>query len=281
MSEVRQRIPKPSAEEATPEEAPNTTTPAPAERIKAEDRSNPFSVIEIARMVTLLVILSCALSYFVTKNDLFWGHRPAFTKLSFWQDLLVWLIPLRYKAVRERTNAWQTLKRRPLYLTPDELARYDGTDPALPIYLAINGTIYDVSAGARHYGPGGSYHSFAGADATRAFVTGCFADDITSDMRGAELMYIPSDDPEIDALWSKGQLKALKEQEIRFARSQVEQNVKKWVDFFKDSEKYPFIGFVKRPEPTGEPPELCKTAREGRPKRRKPDEKPRKGMPHV
>lgn len=179
------------------------------------------------------------------------------------------------------TDAWiPILQHRPLYLTPAELARYDGADPALPIYLAINGTIYDVSAGARHYGPGGSYHSFAGADATRAFVTGCFADDVTPDLRGAELAFLPTDDAAIDALFPPPQLRALKDQERRLARAEVESSVKKWTDFFRDSDKYHFVGYVVRPEPTGAPPELCKVASDGRPKRRRPDEKPR-GVPRV
>jgi predicted heme/steroid binding protein len=81
-------------------------------------------------------------------------------------------------------------------LTPSQLSTYDGSNPDLPIYLSINGTIFDVSAGRHTYGPGGSYSVFAGRDATRAFVTGCFLEDTTDDMRGAELIYVPVDDDE-------------------------------------------------------------------------------------
>ena len=35
----------------------------------------------------------------------------------------------------------------PLHLSIDELRKYDGSDSALPIYLAIRGTIFDVSKG--------------------------------------------------------------------------------------------------------------------------------------
>jgi predicted heme/steroid binding protein len=161
-----------------------------------------------------------------------------------------------------------------LQLTPAELKRYDGSDPTLPLYLAINGTIYDVSNGRRFYGPGGSYASFSGVDATRAFVTGCFAEDITPDLRGAELMYLPEDDPDIDSQYSSGALKKLKEQERRYAKTQVEQSVQHWVDFFAKSPKYVKVGTVKR-EITGPPPALCKKAQEGRPKRREPLEEQR------
>jgi len=60
-----------------------------------------------------------------------------------------------------------------------------------PIYLALNSTIYDVTAGRNYYGPGASYDFFSGRDASRAFITGCFNEDLTGDLRGVEKMYIP------------------------------------------------------------------------------------------
>ena len=42
-------------------------------------------------------------------------------------------------------------------ITEAELAKYDGTGKDGTIYLAINGTIYDVSASPAFYGPGGHY----------------------------------------------------------------------------------------------------------------------------
>ena len=46
------------------------------------------------------------------------------------------------------------------------------------------GDVYDVSAGRLHYGVGGPYHFFAGRDASRAYVTGCFKTHLTHDTRG-------------------------------------------------------------------------------------------------
>lgn len=43
-----------------------------------------------------------------------------------------------------------------------------------PIYLAILGRVYNVDGKKEYYGPGKSYHHFAGRDATRAFTTGDF-----------------------------------------------------------------------------------------------------------
>ena len=54
--------------------------------------------------------------------------------------------------------------------TPEELAASAGDSQVLR--LAILGSVFDVSAGRRHYGTGGDYAFFAGRDASRAFVTG-------------------------------------------------------------------------------------------------------------
>lgn len=155
-------------------------------------------------------------------------------------------------------------------MTLDELSAYDGTDPKKPLYLAINGTIYDVSAGSRMYGPGGSYHVFAGTDASRAFVTGCFAEDRTVDMRGVEEMFLPLDDPERDAHWTTAEMAELRVQEMENAKNRVHSSLKHWVDFFGKSKKYTPIGHVKREEGWLEKTpmrELCAPALKGRKKR--------------
>jgi hypothetical protein len=64
----------------------------------------------------------------------------------------------------------------PRWVTPEELAARVGDPPGSPVWLAFLGEVFDVTAGARHYGPGGGYHFFAGRDATRAFSTGDFTE---------------------------------------------------------------------------------------------------------
>ncbi|TFL00636.1 cytochrome b5-like heme/steroid binding domain-containing protein [Pterulicium gracile] len=68
--------------------------------------------------------------------------------------------------------------------TETQLAQYDGKDPTKPIYLAVDGDVYDVSANRRTYGPGGSYNVLAGSEGGRSFSTGCFLTHKTHDYRG-------------------------------------------------------------------------------------------------
>jgi len=49
-----------------------------------------------------------------------------------------------------------------------QLKEFDGADNSKPIYISIKGTVYDVSIKRDTYGPGGSYHIFAGKDPSRA-----------------------------------------------------------------------------------------------------------------
>lgn len=158
-------------------------------------------------------------------------------------------------------------------MTPEELAEFDGTVETKPLYLAINGTIYDVSNGRRIYGPGGSYHVFAGCDAARAYVTGCFQEDRTADMRGVEDMFLPIDDPEVDAHWTAAQMEELKKQELEQALQRAHDALAYWTNFFAKSKKYHMVGYVKRdPDWLEKAPrrELCAPAQNGRKKRTVP-----------
>lgn len=52
--------------------------------------------------------------------------------------------------------------------TLEQLKEFDGSDPSKPIYVAIKGTVFDVTRKRDTYGKGGSYNLFAGRDASRA-----------------------------------------------------------------------------------------------------------------
>lgn len=51
--------------------------------------------------------------------------------------------------------------------TTDSLAPFNGEDASLPIYVAFDGNVYDVTAGKKFYGPDGHYHFLAGTDGTK------------------------------------------------------------------------------------------------------------------
>ena len=218
-------------------------------RVEIEDRSaSVVSVIDILRVLFVLIGVVSVASYYVTSGDSFilGLPRPWFTKPA------------------EVSRYFQG----PINLTPSELVKYDGTDPSLPILLAVNGTIFDVSAGAHTYGPGGSYHPFAGHDASRAFVTGCFMEDRTSDLKGAEDTYLPVEDP--DEAISSAERKTRAERERRLARKKVRDEVNKWHDFYKNSKKYFEVGKViyTLDDPMQPAKPLCEHAQKGRPKRK-------------
>lgn len=59
-----------------------------------------------------------------------------------------------------------------MQITREMLEEMDGFDGA-PLYLAIKGRVYDVTAGERFYGEGKEYHDWIGKDASRSFGTGC------------------------------------------------------------------------------------------------------------
>lgn len=75
--------------------------------------------------------------------------------------------------------------KKGVLMSATELARHDGSDPNIPVYIAILGRVYDVDKGRRHYGKGSGYNVFAGRDSTPSFVTGMFSrEKATDDVSG-------------------------------------------------------------------------------------------------
>ncbi|KAI1269882.1 putative heme binding protein [Xylariaceae sp. FL1019] len=219
---------------------------------KLDDEDEEYSPwVDILRVLSFLVFASCALSYLISGGESYtWGGKSHVKYLQ--------------------KEWWKSQLKGPIYLTPAELATYDGQDESKPLYLAINGTIYDVSENRRTYGPGGSYQFFAGADAARSYVTACFKEDRNADMRGVEEMYLPLDDPETDAHWSAEELAALKKEELEKAQKRVYDALLHWVKFFENNARYPKVGYVKREKNwlEKEPRKtLCQSAAKGRKKR--------------
>ncbi|KAK5997225.1 hypothetical protein PT974_02579 [Cladobotryum mycophilum] len=247
-SELRQR------KQQAVDEQPDKKT----KKIRTNDPEDAYSPwMDILRVITFLLLGSCALSYVISSGEsFFWGmkHKPWWLRTDYWKTKVLYPLP----------------QQGPLYLTPNELSKFDGSDPSKPLYLAINGTIYDVSAGRRIYGPGGSYSYFSGTDAARAYVTGCFADDRTPDMRGVEEMFLPIEDPAIEAQWTTAEMEKIKAEELEMAKQQVHDALAHWVNFFSNSPKYHMIGYVKREDGWLEKlpkRELCAQAQKSRKKR--------------
>ncbi|KAK5116502.1 hypothetical protein LTR62_008051 [Meristemomyces frigidus] len=214
------------------------------------EAAHSFSIIDILRIVAGLMLLNCLLSYFITNDSLLWGYKPWFIRPA---------VVLRYI-------------QGPIHLTDAQLLAYNGTDPTKPIYLALNGTIYDVTAGRRIYGPGGSYHVFAGKDAARGFISGCFAEDAVPDLRGVEWTYIPTDVPALGTPGVTAEQKSYREREVRRARKKVREVLAGWAELFegaKGKKDYFVVGVVDRAEGWLDQVEkrgLCAQAERQRPK---------------
>jgi predicted heme/steroid binding protein len=149
------------------------------------------------------IIMFFLASYFITETWT-WGYQNQYTN---WRNYI---------------------PHRDLILTEEELARHDGSDPNLPIYIAINGEVFDVTAGKMYYGKDGGYKFFSGKDAARAYITGCFETHLTHDLRGL----------------SSKQIKELDN----------------WADFYRNHHTYYKVGRVIHPpiDPKIPIPEPCK-----------------------
>jgi predicted heme/steroid binding protein len=189
-------------------------------------------------------------------------------------------------------------------LTEAELRAFDGSDPDTPIYLAINGTIYDVSISPSFYGPGGHYHHFVGRDATRAWLTECWDEpaQLTWRLDGLlEQLYTPSYldeqledvhfgrwDPASSGEHFKFPAETMKQLAKRAmerlgsvtdtekakrraedpvtAQKNLDAALAKWTGFFANSDKYTVIGkVVYDEENTPAPPPICEAAKKKKP----------------
>lgn len=170
-------------------------TRSPGPELKAESASPLWNTI---RYVVLGLMLMMLAGKFVNESPV-WGYEKDISK--FWRVMF---------------------PREMKHLSPQDLAKFDGSDRSLPIYVGIDGNVFDVSASPRIYGPGGSYHCFAGRDAARAFVTGCFESDLTHD--------------------------------IRDFSSEQRDVLANWIAFFENHKNYFAVGHVDNPEIAPETP---------------------------
>jgi hypothetical protein len=85
MVDVRQRKPVPST--------PAKVEPKKSAAALAKDEdSSSFSLLDIFRVLTFVLIVSSALSYFVTRKSLVWGlERPNWTRVDVIKSWIVCL----------------------------------------------------------------------------------------------------------------------------------------------------------------------------------------------
>lgn len=268
--------------------ATETQAPPPPSTSDPPPRRRSLHILDVLRVLGGVCLLSGTLSYLVTGHKSFsWNYSLRPERLKAWivrfapPPILVSPIPRLRAWARPALKANAPKPQRgPLQLTPSQLLLHDGRSyPELPIYLALNASIYDVSASPHLYGPGGSYHFFAGRDATRAFVTGCFDQDLTGDLRGVERMFIPVDEDVGEEAGGEGEnskekrraRKLRRERDVREAKRKVWEAVDGWRKMFEEGKggKYFRVGkVVGREEGWGEEiPRLCDKAEKARPKR--------------
>ena len=94
----------------------------------------------------------------------------------------------------------------------------------------------------------------------------------TRNLKGAEVMFLPLDDPKTDAQFEPEELAQMKDVELDEAKKRVHDTIKHWVNFFAKSDRYMRVGKLVMPEgwEDEEPPEWCDVALKGRSKRKVP-----------
>ncbi|GAA5981689.1 hypothetical protein JCM10908_004567 [Rhodotorula pacifica] len=176
------------------------------------DARKPGAFAQLVKWLLLALVTNVALSRALTQSWT-WGYDGK------------WVNPRTYRELVRPTA--------PVILSEAQLALHDGTRPdRYPLYLAFDGDVYDISdGGMRNYGPGGAYHQFAGKDAARAFVTGCFKTHLTHDLRG------------------------LTQDQLAI--------VSNWKNFYRNHAKYRHIGKVVHPpiDPSSPIPPPCNDAK--------------------
>jgi predicted heme/steroid binding protein len=100
------------------------------------------------------------------------------TKKSLFKKIAIVVVLLALPLLAFFVGYWQKNSHAPVNLATEskyaslpvmkeaDLAPFDGTDPTKPVYIGLNGLVYDVSAGRSFYDVNGSYHYLAGKDSS-------------------------------------------------------------------------------------------------------------------
>lgn len=90
----------------------------------------------------------------------------------------------------------------PRNFTTKQLRQFDGTidektDKPKPVYLSVDGFVFDVTKGRDFYGPGGPYEIFAGRECGAALATMSFDETLLDDLTACENLG-PGDKAELE-----------------------------------------------------------------------------------
>eukprot|EP00941_MAST-03F_sp_MAST-3F-sp1_P004904 g4904.t1 len=98
-------------------------------------------------------------------------------------DLSLSNTPIPEAIIREKDLEVEKILPTLPWMSPEELARHDGSDASLPLLLAFGGEIFDVTNGSDFYKKGAPYNVFTGNHYTRALVLQSLnAEDLTNDL---------------------------------------------------------------------------------------------------
>lgn len=102
---------------------------------------------------------------------------------AFLLALAAFLFARRFLLTEQEQSVEKTQVEPLVYTTytPKTLAKYNGLDDPR-VLIAIEGTVFDVTAGKKFYGPGGPYENFAGRDASRGLAKNSFDVEMLTDI---------------------------------------------------------------------------------------------------
>jgi predicted heme/steroid binding protein len=171
-----------------------------------EPDHHKFGFVDLLRIGSGLLVLNYICSWWFTSSYT-WGYHGRWLNSRY----------IQHKVFNNYVE-----------LTLEQLSMFNGTDSTLPIYIAINGLVYDVTGSPTIYGPNGAYSKLAGKDAARVYVTGCLdiPEQYTYDLRGL----LPDE---------------------------VSNDISQWQNYFANHNKYWYVGTVHLQDISGPPPEPC------------------------
>lgn len=154
-------------------------------RPRDKSASAPLSTVSVTQFIIASVLFQFFLSYIITESWT-WGYKSKWIHPKSWKYLIVKLmiLPVNFRPLPSALLK-KSLRNTMVLI---QISRYIllSSSVSIPTNLTRSGDVFDVSANRRVYGPKGSYSFFAGKDAARAFVTGCFKEDLTHDVRGLD-----------------------------------------------------------------------------------------------